>query len=127
MLDVYSRWAYAAGAERIGAKPSAGFIKGAAAAAPFGFRLVQSDHGPEFSRGFTASLAGRGINHRHSRVRTPNDNAHLERFNRTIQEECIRHLPFDLAAWNRRLPEYLRHYNCERPTWAWTGKPPWRY
>ena len=124
LLDVYSRWAYAAGALRIGAAPSAGFIKGATLAAPFVFRLIQSDHGPEFSRGFTASLAGAGINHRHSRVRTPNDNAHLERFNRTLQEELIRHLPADVAAWNRQLPQYLRYYNSERPHMGLGWKTP---
>ena len=53
--------------------------------------------------------------HRHSRVRQPNDNAHLERFNRTIQDECLSRLPRKLAIWKKEIPEYLRYYNRERP------------
>ncbi|MGH7156998.1 MAG: integrase core domain-containing protein, partial [Candidatus Saccharimonadales bacterium] len=42
------------------------------------------------------------------------DNAHLERFNRTIQEECIAHLPRKLEVWQREVPEYLSYYNNQR-------------
>lgn len=124
LLDVYSRWAYATGIERIGAGPSAAFAKRGATMAPFSFQTVQSDHGSEFSRWFTKKLAEKGISHRHSRVRTPNDNAHLERFNRTIQEECIARLPFNIAIWNRELPKYLHHYNFERPHMGIDWKTP---
>ena len=62
--------------------------------------------------------------HRHSRVRTPNDNAHLERFNRTLQEECIARLPGSIAVWNRELPKYLRHYNYQRPHMGIDWKTP---
>ncbi len=78
-------------------------------------RLLQSDHGAEFSRGFTKGVLRLGIAHRHSRVRQPNDNAHLERWNRTLQEECLIRLPRKLAVWHREIPEYLRYYNSQRP------------
>jgi len=55
-----------------------------------------------------------GIRHRHSRVRKPNDNAHVERFNRTIQEEFLDHLPRDVSFINEKLPEYLVYYNTKR-------------
>ena len=55
----------------------------------FDFRLVQSDNGPEFSRYFEQVLAKHSIPTRHTRLGRPNDNAHIERFNRTIQEECL--------------------------------------
>lgn len=114
-LDVHSRWAYAAAVGRIGANRSSIFVRAAVREASFGFQTVQSDHGPEFSKWFTKKLTEAGIAHRHSRVRTPNDNAHLERFNRTIQEECITGLPPKVAVWNRELPGWLHHYNHERP------------
>ncbi|HTU44241.1 MAG TPA: transposase [Bryobacteraceae bacterium] len=57
----------------------------------------------------------RGLSHRHSRIRTPNDNAHIERFNRTIQDECINRIPKDFKLWQKEIPEYLRYYNTERP------------
>ena len=50
------------------------------------------------------------IRHRHTRVRQSNDNAHIERFNRTLREECIDALPINLTLINRALPKYLKHY-----------------
>jgi transposase InsO family protein len=115
LLDVCSRWAYAQPNNRISANNSALFLKEAQANAPFSFQTVQTDHGAEFSKWFTKKLGEQTIVHRHSRIRTPNDNAHLERFNRTIQEECIQRLPRKLEVWKREIPEYLRYYNNERP------------
>lgn len=45
-------------------------------------------HSLEFSRYFEMKLENRGIKVRHTRLKRPNDNAHIERFNHTIQEEC---------------------------------------
>ena len=115
LLDVHSRWAYAQPAGRISAAGGAQFVLSAKAAAPFSFQTVQTDHGPEFSKWFTKKLTEQDVAHRHSRVRTPNDNAHLERFNRTIQEECISRLPRRLEVWQKEIPDYLRYYNQERP------------
>lgn len=110
-LDVYSRWAYARAYAKIGAGVGVQFFRRAQKYAPFMFSTIQSDHGSEFSTHFTERI---GITHRHSRVRTPNDNAHLERFNRTIQDELISSLKPDVQLINRQLPEYLRWYNEER-------------
>ena len=55
-----------------------------------------------------------GYIHRHSRVRRPNDNAHLERFNRTIQEECLYRLPYSVEKYNSEIEEYLKYYNTQR-------------
>lgn len=115
LLDVCSRWAYAEPALRIGAGPSGRFVRTAQETAPFTFALIQTDHGSEFSKRFTKLLASQDCLHRHSRVRTPNDNAHLERFNRTIQEECIARIPRRMDAWQKAIPEYLHYYNHERP------------
>jgi transposase InsO family protein len=115
LLDVCSRWAYAEPWVRIGAGPSIRFVRAAQDMSPFTFRMVQTDHGAEFSKRFTKLLLARSCEHRHIRIRKPNDNAHLERFNRTIQEECILRLPRKLEIWQRELPDYLRYYNTERP------------
>ena len=124
LLDVYSRWAHALAVAKIGANPSAVFVRRAVNQASFGFQTIQSDHGPEFSKWFTKKLAEKNIAHRHSRVRTPNDNAHLERFNRTIQEERIARLPGNIAVWNKELPKYLHHCNFERPHMGIDWKTP---
>lgn len=111
LLDVYSRWAYAYASERINTHKSTSFVEKALKESPFAFNCIQSDNGSEFSRNFTERIK---IIHRHSRVRRPNDNAHLERFNLTIQEELLRKLPVDVSIINKYLPEYLKYYNQQR-------------
>jgi len=37
---------------------------------------------------YETRLESKRIKIRHTRLGKPNDNAHIERFNRTIQEEC---------------------------------------
>lgn len=111
LLDVASRWAHASASDRINVARSLRFVREATATAAFPFQMLQSDHGSEFSQHFSERT---GMPHRHSRVRTPNDNGHLERFNRTIQQECLRRQPATLAAYRKALPDYLRYYNTER-------------
>lgn len=124
MLDVCSRWAYAEARERIGTHQSLKFVASARAGLPFSIKTLQSDHGSEFSKYFTTQISVAGIVHRHSRIRTPNDNAHLERFNRTIQDECISRLPRKLTVYKKEIPEYLRYYNTERPHMGLEMKTP---
>ena len=109
-LDVYSRWAYARAYTSPNTRNAIDFLKRAQAEALFTFEMIQSDNGPEFSTHFTERIPQR---HRHSRVRRPNDNAHLERFNRTLQTEFDLRWP-KVTEINRRLPIYLRWYNEER-------------
>jgi transposase InsO family protein len=115
LLDVHSRWAHAIPSACINTHQSLRFVEAAQIASPFDFQTIQSDHGAEFSKWFTKRIVERGMAHRHSRIRTPNDNAHLERFNRTIQQECLKRIPRDLRLWKKELPEYLKYYNEEKP------------
>lgn len=114
IIDLYSRWAYAEVVERIGAEASVCFIERAKDAASFKFEMIQTDHGSEFSLWFTHGLWTRGIKHRHSRVRQSNDNAHVERFNRTLQEECLDRVAHSLTSFKKVLPGYLDYYNNAR-------------
>lgn len=124
LLDVHSRWAHAVPAVKISTHRSLSFVDQTRIIAPFAFETLQSDHGPEFSKWFTKQIVARGLSHRHSRIRTPNDNAHLERWNRTIQDECIRKMPRNLRIWRKEIPEYLRWYNEERPHMGLEMKTP---
>jgi transposase InsO family protein len=110
-IDVYSRWAYARAYDNANTRNAINFLKKAQAEALFTFTMVQSDNGPEFSTHFTQRIP---IDHRHSRVRRPNDNAHLERFNRTLQDECLDCRRPDISTINTQLPEYLKWYNEKR-------------
>ncbi len=111
LIDVYSRWTYAWAVDRISARKSIVFLKRAQELSGFEFRCIQSDHGPEFSTHFTERIK---ILHRHSRVRKPNDNSYVERFNRTLQEECLDLLPVKVGTMNKTLPIYLEYYNTVR-------------
>jgi transposase InsO family protein len=76
--------------------------------------MIQTDHGSEFSTRFTHTLAAWSIHHRHARVRQKNDQAHIERFNRTVQEECLDRVAHTVRSFKKALPVYLRWYNNER-------------
>lgn len=114
LIDLHSRWAYAEAVQKIGAEPSARFLRKAIQVANFKFEMIQTDHGSEFATWFTHSLKAKDIGHRHSRVRKPNDNAHIERFNRTIQEECLDRTAHTLKDFRVALNQYLKYYNSER-------------
>lgn len=111
ILDVFSRWAYARAFKHAKACTALKFFQQAQRLAPFTFRTIQSDHGSEFSQWFTNKVKSV---HRHSRVRRPNDNAHLERFNRTLQEECLDSVQKDVRHLNLALKKYLPYYNEKR-------------
>lgn len=111
LLDVYSRWAYARSYPHANTHTALRFVQRAQRLASFRFKTLQSDHGSEWSQWFTDHIFSV---HRHSRVRRPNDNAHLERFNRTIQEECLDVVPKNVNDLNKALRKYLPYYNGER-------------
>lgn len=114
LIDLYSRWAYVEVHRRFSQLASYQFIARAQVAAGFSFKTLQTDNGPEFGRNLYDWLRERrGIVLRHSRVRKANDNAHVERFNRTIQEECLGRWPTYQTAVEK-LPDFMLYYNTER-------------
>ncbi len=114
LVDVYSRWSYSEHHPVLSQSLAAAVIRRGQAYAGFCFRTVQADNGPEFGRQFEERLQAGGMQVRHSRVRRPNDNAHIERFNRTIQEECTGSTsPVGLDLQSKVLA-YLAYYNDER-------------
>ncbi len=114
LVDVYSRWAYVEHHRHLSARLAAAVIRRGQASAGFQFRMVQADNGPEYTKEFENTLRANGSAVRHSRVRRPNDNAFVERFNRTIQEECTGSTsPVGLDLQGKVLT-YLAYYNEER-------------
>lgn len=111
LIDVYSRWVYAKCYGRMSGKIALSFAREAQEKASFKFEMLQSDHGPEFSSLFTSRIRK---SHRYTRIGKPNDNAHIERFNRTLQEECIDKVKTNVRSINCALEKYLRYYNYER-------------
>ena len=117
VIDLYTRMTYAEVHSQIRPSIAARVIARSEITLGFGFALVQADNGPEFSRYFEDRLAKGGIATRHSRLGRPNDNAHIERFNRTIQDECLgRYLTYKTTnkTVQGRLTAYLDYYNYKR-------------
>lgn len=114
LIDLCTRWAYAKVYARINTHNSLRFIRQAQKEADFSFKMIQTDHGPEFSTWFTEQIKLLSLGHRHSRVRQSNDNAHIERFNRTIQEECLERIYKHPRHYQRAIEDYLPYYNTER-------------
>ena len=124
LIDVNSRWAYAEASLRINTWSTIKFVEQAKKIAPFTFQTIQTDHGSEFSKQLTKVIGYAGISHRHSRVRTPTDNGHVERFIRTLQDECLHRIPRDYKLWQKEIPKFIDYYNTKRPHMGLNMKTP---
>lgn len=80
----------------------------------FDFQTIQADNGPEFATWLKDMLGSKGMVLRHSRVRQSNDNAHIERFNRTIQQELLGTKPLRKNVTQTQLNAWLHYYNHDR-------------
>jgi transposase InsO family protein len=114
LIDLYSRTAYAEVHDKLRQTISHDATLRAQRTMGFRYTTVQSDNGPEFQRYFHDMLKAKGIALRHSRVRQSNDNAHVERFNRTIQDECLGSYPSRKSVTQVKLNNFLHYYNTER-------------
>ena len=111
-LDVYSRYGFAMISKKSNAVRSVQFLKKVREYFPFRMKCIQTDNGPEFRYHFSDVVRRGGMNHRHNHPRSPNENGHLERFNRTLQEEIPKH---DLCIFiPKDISKFLRHYNTKR-------------
>ncbi len=91
---------------------------------------LHHDNGSEFQKDFEKACIDLSLPQWYSRVRTPKDNAVLERFNRTIQEEFVDIIDIgleDTKEVNQRLLDWLIEYNSVRPHQALDYKTPLEY
>ena len=117
VIDLYTRMAYARVYEDLKPGHSIDAITEAEQYFGFKFKIVQSDNGLEFARYFETKLETKGIQIRHTRLGRPNDNAHIERFNRTIQEECTGPYYLEsepLKKLDNKILNYIDFYNYKR-------------
>ena len=117
VIDLYTRMAYARVYKELKPINSLNTIEEAKQYLGFKFKVVQSDNGLEFSNYFSDRLEKRGIKIRHTRLGRPNDNAHIERFNRTLQEECTGNYYLEsesLKKLDDKILSYIDYYNYHR-------------
>lgn len=111
-LDVYSRYGFAIKSEKSNCHKSVTFLKKVLKYFQFKITCIQTDNGPEFGLHFSGAVRRCGILHRHIHPRSPNENGHLERFNRTLQEEMpLNNLCIFI---DKDIKRYLNHYNTKR-------------
>jgi transposase InsO family protein len=91
---------------------------------------IHHDNGSEFKKEFEMACSTLAIPQWYSRPHTPKDNAVLERFNRTIQEEFVQVTdidPYFTDDFNRKLTDWLIEYNSIRPHQTLDYKTPLEY
>jgi IS30 family transposase len=120
-VDVHSRYAFAWGYERANSSNTRDFLYKLKAAVPFRIRGVQTDNGSEFHKYFAQYLEQTKTIHYWNYPGKPYRNGHVEKYNRTIQEEFMdqneMHME-NISGFNARLVDWLLWYNIERPHWS---------
>lgn len=128
-IDTDKRTAFAAAYTNHGSAPAADFLQKTRIVLPDCPADVQTDNGSEFTLHFNAAVENAGL-HFNTHPRTPKENAHIERFNRTLEEEFLQYnrslLRDDIAAFNNKLIDWLLWYNGERPHHALGLKSPFQ-
>ncbi len=78
-------------------------------------RSVHIDRDKKYTKEFRANLKREGVTPVRCSVRAPNCNAFVERFVRSVKDECLdRMILFGEASLRRVLREYVAHYHVER-------------
>ena len=80
-----------------------------------GCRYLLHDRDKKFCRGFRETLAAGGVKCRPIPARSPNLNAHAERWVRSIKEECLSKLILlGENSLRRVVSDFVEHYHQER-------------
>lgn len=126
--DIYTRFGFAWATKSHASLAAKEFFELCQRAFPFSYNFlyVLTDNGSEFKKHFAEELKRLHLTHYHTYPKTPKMNAHVERFNRTIQESFVdfRHqlLRGDIDEFNRQLMDWLIFYNTERVHYAFQNK-----
>jgi len=129
-IDLPTRFAFAYTYKSSSSACARDFLNKLRDIAPFKIARVQTDNGHEFLKHFSQACSEQKLVHYFNYPRHPQSNGHLERFNRTIQEQFAywnTDSLDDTDVFNRLLMKYLLWYNTEKPHRAIGKLPPLRY
>ncbi len=118
VIDVASRYGYCAVVSTISSVEAVRVLEEFQQQCSFPIHTIQTDNGSEFLGAFHAHLLPLNMKHEFIYPRSPKINGIVERFNRTVQEECITHaeeLFIDVNHFQTKLTRYLVWYNTKRP------------
>lgn len=88
---------------------------------PYKIKAVQTDNGSEFHKYFMQYLENQKVIHYWNYKSQPTKNGHVERYNRTIQEEFVdwnEILLENTDQFNKKLMDWLLWYNTKRFHWS---------
>lgn len=118
-IDISGRFGYAHTYTNHSSDSARDFLKRLIKHAPCAITEIQTDNGSEFAHHFHDACLILGITHYHTYPRSPKMNAFIERFNRTLSEECLVYnralMRDDVDRFNATLSEWLHWYNHNRP------------
>jgi transposase InsO family protein len=129
-IDLPTRFAFAYTYKSNSSTSAKDFLMKLKSIAPFPITRVQTDNGHEFQKHFALACREQNLVHYFNYPRHPQSNSHLERFNRTIQEQFTYwHTDEmdDTDVFNRLLMKYLLWYNIEKPHRGIGNLPPLRF
>jgi len=117
-IEDKTKLAYARVYKNHSSRSAADFLKRLVYLSAGDISVIHSDNGSEFAGEFEKAVQDLHLFQVYSRVRTPNDNPSVERFNRTIREEWLAMSEVGLDSIeeaNRDLTDWLVEYNSVRP------------
>ena len=86
--------------------------------------LLLRDRDGIYRSGFDKVIQDAGIKVKKNSVRTPNLQAHIERFIQSLQQEALDYfIVFGEQHFDYLIAEYVEHYHTERPHQAKGNKP----
>ncbi len=129
-IDDTSKLAYARAYTTHSSKQAADFLKRLHYLTEGEIINLHHDNGSEFMSNFETACKELSIPQYYSRAYMPRDNAVIERFNRTIQEEFVDLADVgleEITVFNEYLTDWLIEYNSIRPHQALDYKTPLEY
>ena len=118
-VDTERRTSFAAGYSNHGSASASDFLRKCQLVLPDCPKAAQTDNGSEFALHFDHACDTLKLERFHTYPRSPKMNAHVERFNRSLDDEFLKShrvlLRDDLVRFNDALIDWLLWYNGERP------------
>ena len=119
--DLYSRFSFSWATTSHASKAAKEFFELVTIVFPYELKYILTDNGSEFMKEFDQEIRKQHKIHWHTYPRTPKMNAHVERFNRTLQDEFLnfnKTLLLEPDKCNDKMIDYLIWYNGKRPHWS---------
>ena len=112
--------------QRHNQKNAIGFINYVIEKFPFRIHTIRTDRGHEFQAQFHWHVEDKGMRHVYIKPHSPQLNGKVERSHRTDQEEFYQLLTYtDDVDLNKKLTEWEKFYNFDRPHGAFDGNTPY--